>query len=201
VHTPVLFRRAGAAVIALLPVLALAHPGTDAGAHHGLLAGFLHPFTGVDHLAAMLAVGAWSGLTAQRAWLAPTAFAAMLLVGGLLAAAGVALPAVEGMIALSLIVLGGLLALRIGLGHAAGVLLAGGLALFHGAAHGLELAGSVAALAGMLAGTVVLHVAGVGVGRAMRAQAHRTGQWSGRIAGLAVAGLGGLLIVPGLFGS
>jgi len=201
VQSPVPLRHVGAAVIACLPALALAHPGADGGAHHGWLAGFLHPFTGADHLAAMLAVGAWSGLTAQRAWRAPAAFATMLLIGALLAAAGVGLPAVEAMIALSLIVLGGLLALRIGLGHAAGVLLVGGLALFHGAAHGLELAGSASALAGMIAGTVVLHGAGVGLGRAMRAQAHRAAQWSGRVAGGAVAGLGCLLIVPGLFGS
>lgn len=199
-QSPLPLRLLGAAVIAGLPVLALAHPGPDGGAHHGWLAGFLHPFTGIDHLAAMLAVGAWSGLTAQRAWLAPAAFVAMLLVGALLAAAGVVVPAVEAMIALSLVVLGGLLALRIGLGHAAGVLLVGGLALFHGAAHGLELAGSASALAGMVAGTVVLHVAGVGLGRAIRAQAHRAADWSGRIAGGVVAGFGALLVVPGLFG-
>ena len=58
--------------------LALAHTGHDGAAHHGIgdaiAAGFTHPFTGLDHLAAMLALGVWSALTARRVWLAPLAF-------------------------------------------------------------------------------------------------------------------------------
>ena len=92
---------------------ASAHIGTDFGAHAeiGLLDGLLHPFTGLDHLAAMLAVGFWSALSARRLWTAPLAFAAMLLAGALLGLAGIELPAVEPMIAASLLVLGLLVAL------------------------------------------------------------------------------------------
>jgi urease accessory protein len=74
--------------------LALAHSGTDGAAHHGiadaLAAGFAHPFTGLDHLAAMVVVGVWSALTARRVGLAPKAFATALLFGVAIAA-GVAL--------------------------------------------------------------------------------------------------------------
>ena len=72
----------GAALLAL-PALALAHTGADGGAHHGFAAGFLHPFTGIDHLLAMLLVGAWSATLQRRWWLAPLAFIALLawLVG------------------------------------------------------------------------------------------------------------------------
>ena len=52
---------------ALLPLAASAHTGVDGGLHHGLVAGFMHPLTGADHLAAMVAVGVWSALSARRA--------------------------------------------------------------------------------------------------------------------------------------
>lgn len=188
--------RAGALLgAAALPMAALAHTGADAGAHHGLVAGLLHPLTGTDHLLAMLSVGAWSALSTprgERAALlrAPLVFATLLLAGALLGAAGVALPAVEPMIAASLLVLGLLVALRRTLRPAAGALLVGGFALFHGAAHGSELGGA-AALAGMVAATALLHAAGIGLGMLLR---ERT-RWLSIAAGGATALFGaGLLI-------
>ena len=47
----------------LVPAIALAHPGSLAehvGQPHGFADGFEHPFTGLDHLGAMLGVGIWS---------------------------------------------------------------------------------------------------------------------------------------------
>ena len=68
------------AILALLaPALAFAHPGALADhAHTSFMAGLLHPLTGADHLAAMLAVGVWSALAIRPVWLAPLAFVAML---------------------------------------------------------------------------------------------------------------------------
>lgn len=186
-----LLRGAAALAAVTLPLAALAHPGADAGAHHGFLAGLLHPLTGLDHLAAMVAVGLWSGLNARRAsdaaW-APLGFAAMLLVGALLGLTGTALPGVEPMIAASLLVLGLLVATRLRLSGPAGAALAGAFALFHGVAHGAELAAqgdAFATLAGMLAATLALHVAGLAAGLALR----RTHAWAPRIAGAAGAGV------------
>ena len=78
-----------------LPLSALAHMGTDAGGHHhfldSLVHAFAHPFTGADHLAAMLAVGAWSALTLpelRTAWRAPAAFVALLVAGAVGGVAG-----------------------------------------------------------------------------------------------------------------
>ncbi len=161
---------------------ALAHVGADAGGHHGLLTGFSHPLTGLDHLAAMLAVGFWSALTTRRVWAAPLAFAGLLLVGALLAQAGIAFPGIEPMIAASMLVAGLLLAAQVRLPEAAGALLVGAFALFHGAAHGQELAGTTALL-GMVAGTAVLHLIGMGLGLLLRARA----AWLPRLAGAAVA--------------
>ena len=169
--------------------LALAHVGTDAGVHHGFTDGLLHPFTGLDHLTAMLAVGIWSAGSARRAWVAPLAFVVMLLTGALLARAGVTFPAVETMIAGSLIAVGGLLLARQQLPVWLGAVLMGGFALFHGAAHGQELGGGTALL-GMVAGTAILHGVGIALGRQMRKQS----LWLPRVAGAAIALLGmGLL--------
>lgn len=187
---PRLLTRATALLLAATPVLALAHAGHDAGGHHGFAAGLEHPFTGLDHLMAMLAVGLWGALTAapgDRGALlrAPLAFAGMLLIGALAASAGLALPAVESMIAASLLALGLLLALRLSLPAAVGVALVGGFAVFHGAAHGQELSGWQA-LAGMLLGTVLLHALGLALGRLLRDRS----VWWTRLAGAAAAGVG-----------
>lgn len=186
-----------ALLLAALPLVASAHTGTDGGHHHGFVTGFLHPLTGADHLAAMVAVGLWSALTARRAWpdllWAPLGFAVMLLVGAVAGLAGVQLPAVEPMIAASLLVLGLLVLTRRRLPAVAAAALVGTFAVFHGIAHGQELAGESAAvltLAGLLAATVALHVAGIALGWLLRS-GHR---WLPRLAGAAVAMFGAALL-------
>lgn len=186
-----------ALLFAALPLAASAHTGVDAGLHHGFLAGFLHPLTGPDHLAAMVAVGLWSALAARRAWpdllWAPLGFALMLLAGALAGLGGLQLPAVEPMIAASLLVLGLLVATRKRLPAFATAALVGVFAIFHGLAHGQELhgeAGAALALAGMLAATVLLHATGIAAGWTLR-HGHR---WLPRIAGAAVALFGVALL-------
>jgi len=183
------------AAAALLPALSLAHSGGDAGAHHAAaaacLVGFAHPFTGIDHLAAMVALGIWSALTARRVWLAPLVFAATLAFGAWLGVAGLALPMVEPMIAASLLVLGLLLATRARLPALAGAAIAAMFALFHGVAHGQELAGDDAwsALAGMVLATALLHVGGIALGMLLRDR----NVWLPRVAGIAVAATGAVM--------
>ena len=182
---------------AALPLAAAAHTGVEAHAHPAFLAGFLHPLSGVDHLAAMVSIGLWSALAARRAGPAllagPLGFAAMLLVGAVLGMLGVQLPAVEPMIAASLLVSGLLVITRWRLSGGAAALLAGGFALFHGLAHGQELAGNMNAafaLAGMLSATVLLHASGLGLGWALR----RAPVWLPRAAGAGVALFGMTLL-------
>ena len=181
-----LLKGLGVAALAAGSASAFAHVGADSGAHHGFLAGFTHPLTGLDHLAAMLAVGMWSAVTSKRIWAAPLSFAALLLVGALAAKAGLVFPAVEPMIAASLLVMGLLLATRQRLPAAAGALLVGGFALFHGAAHGQELVG-LGALAGMVASTLMIHLAGLGLGRAMQHRSAALPRWMG--SAIALVGL------------
>jgi urease accessory protein len=195
--TPATRRAAWLAALlpALLPAAALAHATGDGGAHHGFASGLLHPFTGLDHLAAMLAVGAWSALTATQARAAeylraPLAFAALLLAGAVLAAGGLQLPAVEPMIIASLLVLGLLLAAQRRLPAVAAAALVGGFALFHGAAHGSELGGGWA-LAGMVLATALLHGTGLALGHVLRQRS----AWWPRAAGGATLALGAALLL------
>lgn len=140
---------------------AQAHPVSGAGA------GFLHPLGGLDHVLAMLAVGLWAGMSGRAVRVAaPAAFAVAMIAGALLAMGGIALPGIEAGIAASLVVFGLLAAVALRLGPAAGAAIVGAFALFHGAAHGAELAGASALtfIAGFTAATVALQLTGVGLG-------------------------------------
>ena len=181
-----------------LSTYAIAHSGHEVDAHNiSFMDGLLHPLTGLDHLAAMLAVGLWSALSAtsaRRIWLAPVAFAGMLLVGALLGLNGLELPAVEPMIAASLLVMGLLVATRAQLPLAVTAGVVGVFAVFHGIAHGTELAGGgngFAPLLGMLVATIALHLAGVGLGLALRSHS----VWWPRVVGGLTALLGGAFLL------
>ncbi len=175
-----------------------AHTGVDSHTQASFFTGFMHPLLGLDHMAAMVAVGVWSALTAQRAgrellW-GPLGFANMLMVGAMLGLQGMALPAVEPMIAASLLVMGLLVVTRFHLPGLGAALLVGTFALFHGVAHGLELANSASAfqtLAGMLSATVLLHVSGLGLGWVLR----QSNVWLTRFAGAAVAAFGSAVLL------
>ncbi|MGB4062030.1 MAG: HupE/UreJ family protein [Burkholderiaceae bacterium] len=161
---------------------AWAHTGADSGSHHGaFMDGLLHPLTGTDHLAAMVAVGIWSAVALRTAWQAPLAFVALLAVGALAGFAGFQPPGVEPAIAASIVVLGLLISWRKRLPAGGVVSLVGVFAFFHGVAHGAELAGGaqLAALAGMVVSTAGLHLAGVGMGRLALAHQQRVRQGVG----------------------
>lgn len=183
-----------AGVVAATPLTALAHAGTHAHGHGVLdsfVQAFAHPFTGADHLAAMVAVGVWSALTVRPAWRAPLAFVALLVAGCLAGFAGLSVPGVEPMIAASVLVLGLLVATQKRMAWGVAASLAGVFAFFHGAAHGAELSADTAlmgaaALAGMALGSATLHLGGMALGKAVQ-QRHA---WVARAGGAATAALG-----------
>lgn len=89
------------ALIALWPTTALAHTGG------GELSGFSHPFAGLDHVLAMVAVGVFSVVLGGRAiWIVPLTFVAAMIGGYLIGLAGLNLPFVELGIGLSTVVIG-----------------------------------------------------------------------------------------------
>lgn len=151
------------AALCSLAVPAAAHTGH--ATVDGFAAGLAHPLTGLDHLLAMVAIGLWAAQQGGRAlWAMPVAFIGTMLVGHGLALAGLPLPHAQTGIAVSVVVLGLLVASRQQWAVAAGAALSGGFALFHGYAHGLELpqAASPALYAlGFAIATAVLHAAGI----------------------------------------
>ncbi|WP_317205256.1 HupE/UreJ family protein [Janthinobacterium sp.] len=150
---------------------ASAHPGHS----HGALAGLMHPFLGLDHLLAMLAVGVWAAQMGGRAkWMLPTSFVVMLALGAVMAVSGWALPMVEGGIATSVLLLGALIALAVKMPVALGAAMVGVFALFHGYAHGVEMPSLSTPWQygfGFVAASAILHCAGVVVGNSMQRQA------------------------------
>jgi urease accessory protein len=177
-----------------IALLAAATATTAAGAHSGAGAGLIHPFTGADHVLAMLAVGLWAGLSGGRARVAvPAAFAVLMVAGALLAIAGVALPGIEAGIAASVVVFGLLAATALRLNVWAGAGIAGAFALFHGAAHGAEMgaASALTFIAGFVAATLVLQLSGVAAADLLRrARAEfvvRAAGGAAAAAGLAIA--------------
>ena len=158
--------RATAACLALLPTAALAHTGI--GETSGFAHGFAHPMSGLDHVLAMVMVGVFAWQLGGRAlWLVPATFVLVMALGGALGVAGIQVPFVETGIALSVIVLGAVVALGVKAPAAMTMGLVGLFAVFHGHAHGIEMpedAGGVAYAAGFMIATALLHVAGIGVG-------------------------------------
>ena len=153
--------RALLTALLLVPIAASAHTATG---ESGLMVGLAHPFGGIDHLLAMIAVGALAmRFSGWQRWLLPVSFLSAMMFGGLLGASHVTLPFVEGFIALSLVVFGGTLLIARTPRFALAAIVVGAFAIFHGHAHGAEM-GSVAPLSygcGFLIATALLHAAGM----------------------------------------
>jgi urease accessory protein len=133
----------------------------------GLLSGIAHPLTGADHVFAAVAVGIWAAVSGGVRSVI-TAFLSMLCLGAVAAfAGGGSLGLVEPVIAVSVITVGALMALRAALPRLVAPAVAGGFALFHGYAHaaGLPvLAGAAWYLFGLLMATSFLLGSGVALG-------------------------------------
>jgi urease accessory protein len=176
----------------LLPLPALAHPGVHGA--EGFAAGVLHPFGGLDHVVAMIAVGLWAGVLGGRApLLLPAGFLAGMAAGGVLGMAGVAIPLVEHGILASMVVLGGLVAMLARVPLLVAVAIGAGFGLLHGHAHGTEMAGGALGYAiGVLLATAALHGAGLLAGRVA---AGAGAQLAPRLAGAAGAIAGIVLML------
>lgn len=179
---------------ALAPSAALAHTGH---ATSGLLSGFVHPFTGIDHLTAMILVGAWSAVAygSQRAGQALVVPAAFLLALTLGFATGVdsAPTWVETGIRLSLMVVGLAIALRFRTGLAIAVPVVAIFGYAHGMAHGIDSSANdvfsgTAALfgVGMIAASMTLQMAGAMLARFASAPVLRIVAGAGAGLGLAL---------------
>ena len=144
---------------------ALAHPVT--GHVHSFGAGLAHPFTGADHILAMLAVGLWGVLARGRAiWFWPSVFVATMLAGFAAATMGLHIPYLESAISTSVVVLGLCVALAIAAPIWVGAAIVALFAFFHGFAHGVEAStvSSLPYVIGFALATSSIHFAGIGLG-------------------------------------
>ena len=164
---------------------------------HGVLSGIGHPILGFDHLFFIALVGIAALYTGHRR-VAPGAYIAAMLAGTLAISFGLALPAAEIVIGLSLLVLGAVVLSGRALGFGPALVLFALFGLFHGAAFG----GSIAAQeAGVGGGVLVGYLIGLGITQYLIAlaagwivgtglKAADASAVQARLAGAVVAGVG-----------
>ena len=183
--------------LCLAPTAAFAHVGV--GSTSGFVHGFMHPLSGLDHQLAMILVGVFAYQLGGRAlWLVPLTFVSVMALGGFLGVMGIPVPFVEVGIALSVIVLGAIVAFGVKVPVAVAMGIVGLFAIFHGHAHGSEMpmdASGIEYGLGFMLATALLHAVGIGIGFMIG----MTTKWLGnnvyRVAGglASVAGVGILL--------
>ena len=171
---------------------ALAHVGDHAS---GLAGGLAHPFSGLDHVLAMVAVGLWASQLERPAnWILPLTFPVVMAFGAFLGASGLMLPYAEPAIAASVLVFGAVIALALKPSLTVSAVLIALFALFHGYSHGVEAPaqGSVLAYdAGFIVATLALHAIGFAIGAAAN---HAPVRYVARTAGAAIAAIGVVLL-------
>ena len=183
--------------LCLAPTAAFAHVGV--GSTSGFVHGFMHPLSGLDHQLAMILVGVFAYQLGGRAlWLVPLTFVSVMALGGFLGVMGIPVPFVEVGIALSVIVLGAIVAFGVKAPLAVAMAAVGFFAIFHGHAHGSEMpldaSGFEYGLGFMLA-TAALHAVGIGIGFLIGMSSKTLGNNVYRVAGglASIAGIGLLL--------
>lgn len=138
-------------IIIVFSACAAAHPGHgQLSLSTGLISGFLHPLTGLDHLAVLLTVGYIGGkFTGRQRYLLPATFLGLMAVGFLVSHSGVHIASAattELMISVSLVLAVVLMVVNgIGMKMLTSLFrqyilpIITAFALFHGLAHGYEV--------------------------------------------------------------
>jgi urease accessory protein len=186
---------AAAPALLLIAGLAIAHPGHQHAHEGGFAAGLSHPLLGLDHLLAMLAIGIWCLRQSPAMRLgAPLLAAGGMLLGAGLAWGGLAIPGVEFGIALSVLLVGVLIAALVKVPAALGAGVVVLFMLFHGHAHGSEMphgASQLAYLAGFTLATLSITYAGRLLGSVLVKRESRLV----RALGVAIAGAGAVFAI------
>ena len=177
----------------LTATLAIAHPGHGETVSNGFMSGLLHPLMGLDHLLAMGAIGFWSirqNTTMKRG--TPLFVVGGMIAGAGLAWAGVSLAGIETGIAMSVLLVGVLIATLAKLPTAVGGTLVALFMVAHGYAHGTEMTQGSSLLlymAGFVVATLAITFVGRGLGTAMLKADNRITRALGGV----VAIIGGVL--------
>ena len=150
----------------LAPALASAH--VEGGQAAGFVTGLEHPWSGLDHILAMIAVGIWGAQLGNPAmWVLPVTFPVMMSLGAMMGLLGIPVPGIEAGIALSAVMLGFMICRELRPHMAVAMIMVGFFAIFHGHAHGTELPAGQSGLLyslGFVIGTGCLHGIGILIG-------------------------------------
>ena len=140
----------------------------EGGQAAGFFTGLQHPWSGLDHILAMIAVGLWGAQLGNPAmWLLPVIFPMVMSMGAMLGLLGLPLPGIEIGIALSAILLGAMVSGEVRPRLTVAAVLVGFFAIFHGHAHGTELPPGQSGLLysmGFVFATGILHALGITLG-------------------------------------
>ena len=157
----------------------------------GFVTGLEHPWSGLDHVLAMIAVGIWGAQLGNPAlWLLPVTFPMVMSLGAMMGLLGIPLPGIEIGIAVSAILLGAMVLGEVKPKLYIATVMVGFFAIFHGHAHGTELPPGQSGLLysmGFVIATGVLHGIGILIGTIHRWPA---GKLALRGAGAFIAGMG-----------
>jgi urease accessory protein len=164
---------------------------TPSNFFEGFLSGLGHPLIGIDHLAFLIAVGVVVGVAGLNLVL-PLVFVGMSAVGVLMHVKGLNIPAVEVLVAGSVILVGAMLAYGARIMPLAWGALFALAGLFHGYAYGEAVAAAEATPIGAyLLGLVIVQGAIVtAVAYAMQKTTSATAAIAPRLAGALVTGIG-----------
>ncbi len=164
----------------------------EGGQATGFITGLQHPWSGLDHILAMVAVGLWGAQLGNPAlWLLPIAFPMMMAFGAMMGLLGIPVPGIEIGIAFSAILLGIMVLSEARPKLAIAISMVGFFAIFHGHAHGTELPPGQSGLLysmGFVIATGCLHGLGIALGLI-------NGLPSGR---LALRGMGSFISIMGV---
>jgi urease accessory protein len=153
-------------ILAFYPSAAFAH--VERGQATGFITGLQHPWSGLDHVLAMIAVGLWGAQLGNPAlWLLPVIFPMVMTMGAMMGLLGIPLPCIEIGIALSAILLGAMVLAEARPKLFIAAILVGFFAVFHGHAHGTELPPGQSGLLysmGFVIATGCLHGMGITIG-------------------------------------
>jgi urease accessory protein len=139
-------------ITALLAPLAHAHTGTQVAA--GLVEGFIHPLTGLDHLVVAIAAGYWAARAGNHGVRDMLLFQGLLLIGMLIGMASLAFPALGLATLLAFLLTVAVIAVAIAMPEIFVYLFFGAFALYHGLAHILEMPGQMM-VAGYITGLLI----------------------------------------------
>jgi len=136
----------------LLAPLAQAHPGTQATA--GLVEGFIHPLTGLDHMLIAISAGYWAARAGNHGVRDTVLFLGLLLAGMLLGVASLAFPAIGIATLLAFLLTVAVIAVVIAMPEKFIYVFFGGFALYQGLTHILEMPHQVM-VAGYVTGLLI----------------------------------------------